>query len=527
MKHYDPQFPKPEIVVGLAGPAGTDLASVSDAIADAFTPFGYRSSKIRVSQLIQARCSKPVSHEINTAKFDRKVELLMNAADVLRKKANSGAVTVPLITSIIRNERQKFLLSIGCDIEHEDLELYNHCYIINSLKHPDEVKLLRHIYGDKFVMVSAFDDVTSRIEFLVRQISRSHKTTDDASLREKAKKLIKLDRKRLGTDLGQNLSDTFHLADYFICTKGNLEDKARRFATLVFSYPYETPTQAEMHMFEASAIALRSADLSRQIGAVIADSQGDLVTRGCNEVPMPGGGAYWPSQKGFDKRDFKTGRDYNAVKKIDIIEEFLLFLKDEAGLIPSVKDVDVEKIVQSLILGEHKNRFKDIRVGNLIEFGRVVHAEMHAICDAARRGLAIGGGTIYTTTFPYHMCTRHIIAAGLARVIYIEPYPKSLARELYEDEVDIDDEDQERPPGSPNPVQYEPFEGVAPRFFRSVFAAGRRKTSEGFTVNWIKEEALPRPMTLSTSHLAPEAIIAAQSSRLTEVASIQEIDYVS
>jgi deoxycytidylate deaminase len=31
-------------------------------------------------------------------------------------------------------------------------------------------------------------------------------------------------------------------------------------------------------------------------------------------------------------------------------------------------------------------------------------------------------------SFPCHMCARHIIATGLREVVYIEPYPKSVAK---------------------------------------------------------------------------------------------------
>lgn len=37
----------------------------------------------------------------------------------------------------------------GCEHDHDEVELYNHCYIVNSLKHPDEVNVLRKIYGKK------------------------------------------------------------------------------------------------------------------------------------------------------------------------------------------------------------------------------------------------------------------------------------------------------------------------------------------------------------------------------------------
>jgi hypothetical protein len=46
-------------------------------------------------------------------------------------------------------------------------------------------------------------------------------------------------------------------------------------------------------------------------------------------------------------------------------------------------------------------------VMDLTEYGRIVHAEMCAICDAARVGRSVNGATLYCTTFPCHNCVRY------------------------------------------------------------------------------------------------------------------------
>lgn len=53
---------------------------------------------------------------------------------------------------------------------------------------------------------------------------------------------------------------------------------------------------------------------------------------------------------------------------------------------------------------------------------RAVHAEENAILQAARRGVAVRGGTVYTNTFPCWPCARKIITAGLVRVVFNAPY---------------------------------------------------------------------------------------------------------
>ncbi|MEM7666384.1 MAG: anti-phage dCTP deaminase [Pseudomonadota bacterium] len=522
MKHYERGNPKPELVIGIAGPTGTDLPSVADSLTELLRAYKYESFQIRVSDLIQSVCSEEVVRTIGDEKFDQRVKYLMNAADLIRTEVGSGAALIPLIVSRIRFLRQSFLLDEGCDTDFEDVELYNRCYIINSLKHPDEVRLLRKIYGSKFIMISAFSSFQKRKENLVSQIQKSIKTTDSGGLQERANNLIELDRKRPGSRIGQNLSSTFHLADLFISQDEKFETELKRLLSLVFGHPYVTPTRDEMHMFEAQAVAFRSADLSRQIGAIIVDRDGFVVARGCNEVPLPSGGAHWSDdEQRNDNRDFTTGRDFNAVKKIDIVKELMEFLNQKGHLTEDIGK-DVNATVADLIFGKFQSEFKDLRVSNLIEFGRVVHAEMHAFIEAARRGTSVDEGTVYTTTFPCHMCGRHIIAAGINRVVYIEPYPKSMTGELFNREIVLDDEDGEREPieGS---VTFEPFNGVAPRFFQEVFSAPKRKDENGYTIKYNNYQAQPRFTNLSTSHLSREAVLSAQIARISKIKTIDEI----
>jgi deoxycytidylate deaminase len=44
---------------------------------------------------------------------------------------------------------------------------------------------------------------------------------------------------------------------------------------------------------------------------------------------------------------------------------------------------------------------------------------MSALLDADRRGVAVQGATLHTTTFPCHNCARHIVGAGIDRVVFI------------------------------------------------------------------------------------------------------------
>src|SRR4029077_14612650 len=83
-------------------------------------------------------------------------------------------------------------------------------------------------------------------------------------------------------------------------------------------------------------------------------------------------------------------------------------------------------------------RLKGSRLTNLTEFVRAVHAEMEAILSAARTGVSTRRAILYCTTFPCHNCAKHIIDAGIKRVVYIEPYAKSLSSTLHEDAISLE-----------------------------------------------------------------------------------------
>jgi cytidine deaminase len=134
----------------------------------------------------------------------------------------------------------------------------------------------------------------------------------------------------------------------------------------------------------------------------------------------------------------------------------------------------------------------------LIEFIRAVHAEVSALVDAARRGVAVAGCTMYVTAFPCHECARNLIAAGIARVVYIEPYPKSLALELHGHAIEADSDK------NCGKVPFLPFLGVAPRNFPNFFSMSNRKGKAGRVINWDATVARPRVSGSSWSYLQYE-----------------------
>lgn len=53
---------------------------------------------------------------------------------------------------------------------------------------------------------------------------------------------------------------------------------------------------------------------------------------------------------------------------------------------------------------------------------RTIHAETNAIIQAALHGVSTKGATCYVTHFPCIQCTKTLINAGVARVVYVNDY---------------------------------------------------------------------------------------------------------
>jgi cytidine deaminase len=309
----------------------------------------------------------------------------------------------------------------------------------------------------------------------------------------KAAELVSLDADEEGNDYGQRLRETFHLGDAFIegLSKGEMDRQLSRFVQAFFGRTDITPSKAEYGMYAAKSASFRSADLSRQVGAAIFSNDGELITQGCNEVPKAMGGTYWDSESP-DFRDVRLGYDPNDILKRDILRDLFDRLGRSGLLSDKAKALGSLDEMVNTLTKKRKPRTKEkdgplasAQLMDVTEYGRVVHAEMCALCDAARLGRSVKNATLYCTTFPCHNCTKHILAAGIKRVVYIEPYPKSKAKDLHQNEIEIEKE-------TPGRVSFMPFIGISPHRYRDIFQkATKRKRTDGTALRWLMETEQP------------------------------------
>jgi hypothetical protein len=165
-------------------------------------------------------------------------------------------------------------------------------YIVDSIRHPAEVELLRRIYREAFVLVGVVCEAKVRLERL-----RSDKYTNAG--RDDVQKFMDRDA-HANEKHGQRVSDAFHMADFFVdntiaqyredgSANGDwdINEKLSRLIKIITHAEVTRPTMAETAMHEAHGASLRSACLSRQVGATLVDGQGNVIATVRMRYPEP------------------------------------------------------------------------------------------------------------------------------------------------------------------------------------------------------------------------------------------------
>jgi deoxycytidylate deaminase len=471
------QIRQPEIVIGLVSPIATDTDAVCSVLREALRQVAsYKTEMIRISELIDTLPGRDGRAAPN--RFER----LMDKGDYLREQTQDGSFCAMLAVQAIRAKRAE---STGDPmVARPD----GGAVILVSLKHPAEARLLRRVYGRRMLIIGVSEDIRVREERLRgKLLGRKRSAAQQAKAASEARALILRDEKDELHPLGQSVRDTYALCDaYLPASGGQLTQSVRRLVDLMFGQPFITPTRDEMGAWFAYAAKLRSSAAGRQVGAALLDDQGELLAEGCNDVPAAGGGQPWEGDLD-DHRDFAELRhDANESKKFDLTCEMLAELRDADWLSDDMANRDPEELAALALdaagaspLGEELPPLERTRVSDLLEFGRVMHAEMAILMTAARRGTPVRKSSLYTTTYPCHECMRLIIGAGIARIVYIDPYPKSLVPELFGSHL-------RGKSAVGQVVDLDRFVGIAPRLMPEGFSqVERRKTDIRGRYYWL------------------------------------------
>ncbi len=134
-----------------------------------------------------------------------------------------------------------------------------------------------------------------------------------------------------------------------------------------------------------------SHDLGKQTWAVIVDEHGEIIGRGTNHLPF-----------GVDERAVAAFRD----------QQFLDYFNARYELVGDLA-ISKEKI-------KNPKQLLELFNSKPYKYTVMEHAERKAIEDAAKRGNATFGTTMYAGWFPCVPCTNAIINSGIKKLIVID-----------------------------------------------------------------------------------------------------------
>ncbi|MFC1536764.1 anti-phage dCTP deaminase [Pseudomonadota bacterium] len=482
-----------ELVIGFCGAVGCGIHNVHDSVKATFEkPYGYECVPILLSDVIQK-----IKGEISYSDEFERITKLQDAGNDLRKTRTTGLVEFAIAK--IRSVKGVHKDPDGGENKPASPN-ERRIFLVDQLKHPDEVSLLKKIYGSSFYLFGVLSTQDDR----VNRLKKSGMTDDQAHI------LIQRDEKEK-LPHGQKVRDTIQHSDFFVRHSSHRNQEClasiQRFISLMLGEPIITPTPNEYAMYEAYSASLRSSCLSRQVGASIVNDNNHLISTGYNDVPSYNGGLYGRSndasgERCFEKEEqccfndchklnmyqsvandisskvlplYTQSKIANFLKKnsSDLMDKYEIKDLDKAQLLQHMSKMVAEKVEGDFSRDDLIEYLKKTKIKSLLEFSRSIHAEMEAILAAGRKSKSVVGGDLYCTTFPCHNCARHIIAAGISTVYYIEPYEKSLALDLHDDAITLLEDKQ-------GCVKFLHFEGVAPGKYYGLFKmSSPRKKSDG------------------------------------------------
>ncbi|MEM5581422.1 anti-phage dCTP deaminase [Roseibium sp. AS2] len=480
-----------ELFIAIVGPAGAGAGTAAKLLEAFFEDSEYEAKTVKASTLIRETAIK---HGLEVPAEDLRKSIgtitkMQDRGDDLRQgnypggQEDHSAVARLVLRKIakLRAELQGKPFSESSKVEPDGRK---RVYVIDSLRHPAEVQLLRSVYQDAFALVGVVCDPAVR-ERRIRENLFDRSVHGHEKTKREVKNFLERDENS-PQKFGQHVSDTFQESDFFVdnTEKGDetlsvtgMNDSLKRFVSLIGHNKIVRPTISETAMHQARSAQMRSACLSRQVGAALVDGSGNIVATGTNEAPKAGGGVYG---EGFDVDETA---DHRCAFRETV---YCSSNREQNEIIEELIDT-FPNLTQTEKKYEILKKIRKTRVGSLLEFSRAVHAEMDAILSASLSGVSTKGCRLYVTTYPCHYCARHIVAAGIDEVQFIEPYPKSKATDLHSDAITTESDGWVAPSKQPYlteegkeghfkeapKVLFKPFVGVSPRMYRRVFLKDR------------------------------------------------------
>ena len=165
---FAPFEPLPDLVLGLVGPIGVDLGYISQALSDSLVSYNYESEHIQLTQLMQELVSDKKIDSSNVAlSYSSKIDY----ANDLRRKYKANDILAAIAVGAIKNRRSQI-------IQLDGRKQCGRAFIIRQFKTPEEIRLMRSVYGKNFIQISIYGSQKKREEFLISRMKLKSKAPE-------------------------------------------------------------------------------------------------------------------------------------------------------------------------------------------------------------------------------------------------------------------------------------------------------------------------------------------------------------
>jgi deoxycytidylate deaminase len=290
-------------------------------------------------------------------------------------------------------------------------------FVIDAIRNPFEALFFRERYSS-FYLFSIKCPEDDRQDRLVKGLNLQYKDIKEQDDKENPKGSP---TKSFEIFVSQNIRSCIEKSDIHLINKGGFDSSDHReikgqivkYVSLIQHPGLITPTDDEKLMQIAFVAKLNSGCISRQVGAVVTNTEDVIVAVGWNDVPKGQVACVYRSMKNLN-----TDTDAKSFSEYEKTKEF-----------KKVISLNLIKYNVNLMKGKHLSYcFKDIQndidsKGNQV-FTRAIHAEENAFLQISKYGgQGVKGGTLYTTASPCELCSKKSYHLGIKRIVYIEPYP--------------------------------------------------------------------------------------------------------
>lgn len=155
------QSHQPELIFGLVAPIGVDLDRVTDALTELLREMEYGAALLRLTSLMkEVPTGLPLSAVTHIQSYKERIAY----ANAVCNRVGREALAAMAISAIratraeiwdnrSKAEREALLSE---DVNKEEMPVPSQAYIIRQFKRPEEIRLLRSVYGRQFILVSAY-----------------------------------------------------------------------------------------------------------------------------------------------------------------------------------------------------------------------------------------------------------------------------------------------------------------------------------------------------------------------------------